>query len=1195
MKKISSQVANQIVNTYKGRITGRDIKEFININPDERLLAGKLYPCDEDIDRNKAQSNIRVSQLGIEFNINEKDVEEVSLEITPRGFFCYDAIPDYEQMRDSYMEQLIETGKIDSKTTFNDLVENYNNETLNENVQYFKARLPGIKAKYKINKSYTVFLKKFYNTKVNRGYFEVDTTDYCTEMCDSIVDGKNGESYLSNPKDEIELRNILNTVSWTEYVAYTYHDPDTLIDDPKFKFGISVEVKKVSDICNITVSLTNTADCEKSQNKKNNVKSKTLFDAGLEVVCHNADIIPIKLENVVNTYKYDPYIYAQGNNCSVEYKNGVISTTHMPVYFEHRIMNKDTLKAKFKDLIDNPVETLEQILKQMNIELDGYKRYRDEMTNTADREEIQKNIDLFTIEIERFKIGIDLMNTYNTIKNAFIYLNKTFERACVYDSWRLFQIVYIVSVILDFAVNDDELKLKLQEPEIANKSHFDSVDIINFPTGSGKTEAFQGVTIFNLFFDRLRGKDSGVTAIIKYPGRMLTSQQIERLTKVIAKAEQIRVENRIEGVPFALGYFVGNKNMPNKISSDNVNLNIENNSITVNTLKRMTQEDMDNNYRFYSICPFCGEESIHVHFDERTHTLQHVCNNAKCFLNVSKYKYNDKEYLYNGVFPMYVVDYDIYRFLPSIVIMTVDKLASMGNNARFHNLIYGAKYRCPDHGFLDFNSCCGDKSTYLCQYHAEDYDIVKMYDPAPTLMIQDEMHSLSESLGTFASHYETAFEYHVQLSSKENENNVRGIKVIGATATVSEYKNLTRHLYWKDATLFPAPSPYPDKDFYTYIDSSEISRIFLGYTPFGTAIINSIVYSLECLRQIVWELYNNPDIILEYLERESVSIVWNDGQQIEDKRQIVKMVAAYYWIIINFCNVKKEINRVRQALEDPINPELIKNGMILKNEKSPFESVTMTGDTSLNDIKNAMLELENIKSPDELVEKCSFNIILATSTISHGVDAKAFNIMHMYGMSGTFSEHIQTSSRVGREMTGIVIVVMRPSRDKEQSIQRNFTKLHELVKIFVEPTPVNRWAIGAIKKTLPGILSSLLLCYYGFKNKHIDTFNDVKIKTRHIGNLQKEFKNGSIKKEELKSHLMNIYKCNEINGTIGRLYIKEIDNILNDLFSKILNRKETNNKSDYYQYTPRVFKELGFPVMGGLRTTEKYVILECKF
>ena len=163
------------------------------------------------------------------------------------------------------------------------------------------------------------------------------------------------------------------------------------------------------------------------------------------------------------------------------------------------------------------------------------------------------------------------------------------------------------------------------------------------------------------------------------------------------------------------------------------------------------------------------------------------------------------------VLPIYMVDTEIYRYLPSAIISTVDKLAILGNNPSFRNILSGARYRCPRHGFTSTRRCLVNQvSNEFCEEEVQNFIEVKMYDPAPTLFIQDELHLIRESLGIYASHYESFIDYFARKISPSK----RKIKVIGATATISSYKEQITQLYGRDPIKFPCASPYANKNFY---------------------------------------------------------------------------------------------------------------------------------------------------------------------------------------------------------------------------------------------------------------------------------------------------------------------------------------------------------------------------------------------
>lgn len=396
------------------------------------------------------------------------------------------------------------------------------------------------------------------------------------------------------------------------------------------------------------------------------------------------------------------------------------------------------------------------------------------------------------------------------------------------------------------------------------------MSLLYFPTGGGKTEAFLGVLVFNVFFDRYRGKTQGVTSILRYPLRLLSVQQVQRLANTLAQAELLRREDSsiADTEEFSLGYFVGDNNTPNKISSK-----------LVFEYRNMTQREMDEK-RIIDICPFCGKQTVHLRFDEDTYRLEHYCDNRECKSG--------------EILPIFMVDSEIYRYLPTAIISTVDKMAILGNNANFRNILSGAPLRCPKHGYTSSRRCQVDKN--FCNVEVQDFEEIRMYDPAPTLLIQDELHLIRESLGTYASHYEGFINYYIKNVSSSR----RKVKVIGATATISSYETQITQLYGKDPLRFPCASPYPNKNFYSYVDEQDIQRQILGYAPYGKAIINSVVYSLKYMRQVVSEYLSNPAKVLAI---EDIGITSE-----EEARKILED----YWIFLSITMLSEMATMLRE-------------------------------------------------------------------------------------------------------------------------------------------------------------------------------------------------------------------------------------------------------------------------------------------
>lgn len=704
-------------------------------------------------------------------------------------------------------------------------------------------------------------------------------------------------------------------------------------------------------------------------------------------------------------------------------------------------------------------------------------------------------------------------------------MNKAFaETSKKYSTWRLFQIVFIVSMIPDIAACDRDL---MPDDEKV-KTHLSDMALLYFPTGGGKTEAFLGVLVFNLFFDRHRGKSCGVTSILRYPLRLLSVQQVQRLANVLAKAELIRrADKEICGTEcFSLGYFVGDNNTPNEMSAKEYA-----------RYREMNQAQRDE-HRVLDVCPFCGKQSVHIRADEYLSRLVHFCDNPECQSG--------------GDLPLYIVDSEIYRYLPSAIISTVDKLAIVGCNANFRNILNGGEYKCPVHGYTSKKKCI----ERTCKLEVQGFETVDMYDPAPTLFIQDELHLIRESLGTYASHYESFLKYYIRNISKSK----RDVKIIGATATISSYREQVYHLYGRNPIRFPCESPFIEKNFYAEVDKEDLQRQILGYAPYGKAIVNSVVYSLKYMREAVFEYYKDPQKILD---------IPNIG--ISTKEEALELLKDY-WIFLEYNNVKRDGNNVDGAIKTPVNEELSSDGII------PFKTRAMTGDESFQDVREVLAEVENNSDVYGGV-----NLITATSMISHGVDADRFNVMFFYGIPGNMAEYIQAYSRTGRKHTSIVIDLIRPMRETDQSYLKNFTSMHKYKDLLVEPVPINRWASKAVDNTLPGIFTGLLLTCYDPEIQYTSG------SLFFMKNIKKAIKGHEIPISTVKDQLYKAFGCTDDDGTtqdLGNQYRQKIDAFVDDVFVQIRDR----SWSDENIFDG--FRLMGYRIMNSLRDTDSQLIIE---
>jgi hypothetical protein len=404
--------------------------------------------------------------------------------------------------------------------------------------------------------------------------------------------------------------------------------------------------------------------------------------------------------------------------------------------------------------------------------------------------------------------------------------------------WRLFQLAFIVAHI-------PTLTSRMEEYRDYQDSNIDeeSASLLYFPTGGGKSEAFYGTLLFAMFLDRLRGKNRGVTAMVRYPLRLLTLQQGQRLLKLIANAELVRRERKIGEWPFEIGFWVGSSNTPNRYSHvpsvvplidddhhpDDTRLEEDAYALTDRERKEAQRyREFRSAYNKVPECPICTSATGLRRFTGEGATARRlgiVCFNRSCAFN--------RAHDVATALPFLLTDDTIYARAPSVVLGTIDKMAMLGQHtATIRQLLgmFGLARGIGPSGHLHSPPIAGDIGAML---RAEGYREVfpafregtpVFVDPFPSLVIQDEAHLLEESLGTFSGFFDTLLEStlrHVddmaglelgvaRVWTGDKWSGPRMPKIIAATATISNPDRQLEVLYQRKSLRFP----YPGSDIY---------------------------------------------------------------------------------------------------------------------------------------------------------------------------------------------------------------------------------------------------------------------------------------------------------------------------------------------------------------------------------------------
>jgi hypothetical protein len=419
---------------------------------------------------------------------------------------------------------------------------------------------------------------------------------------------------------------------------------------------------------------------------------------------------------------------------------------------------------------------------------------------------------------------------------AFVLTNRSFllrEGNDPERGWRLFQLAFILAHIPTFASRIDAYR-DYQDAMLDEQA----ASLLYFPTGGGKSEAFYGALLFAMFFDRLRGKVRGVTGMIRYPLRLLTLQQGQRLLRLIAHAEIVRRRAGIAGWPFEIGFWVGSANTPNRYSGVPASIVPRLGDPEHSTDDQLAEgfdyageeeEDTAQKYRDWCAaynkvpeCPVCTRPTGLRRCESETSAkrLAIVCFDPGCAWNQAHEAVSP--------LPFLLTDDTIYERTPAVVLGTVDKMALLGQNTNTIRQLLGMfglarqigptghVYAPPsDTAFLTEMASNGRQGVFPAFHDGERVFV----DPFPSLVIQDEAHLMEESLGTFSGLFDTLFENALRsidtlagadLSvARVWDGRAYGAprmpKVIAATATISNPERQLNVLYQRAALRFPCP------------------------------------------------------------------------------------------------------------------------------------------------------------------------------------------------------------------------------------------------------------------------------------------------------------------------------------------------------------------------------------------------------
>lgn len=733
-------------------------------------------------------------------------------------------------------------------------------------------------------------------------------------------------------------------------------------------------------------------------------------------------------------------VIGHGTGCvAVATPSGGVRTETLPTHIQSVVEPRDdhVSAPRWDQLAADPTAILSSIQGAMEDYQGDFERFVASAFGQPHHAEATRDLAQFSDELRRFRLGRRALREDPRLAEAFQLANETFTRANAgkpFATWRLFQLVYIVTHLPALVARENN------DPEY--RRELDHVDVLWFPAGGGKTEAYLGLIITALFYDRLRGKHAGVTTWLRFPLRMLSVQQVFRMLRVLVVAEDLRVEKHIGSLdadPFALGYLVGGGGTPNRLGAY-TSAWWRGRESEVRLARKGEFSTAHENDRIVTTCPYCGREQVRLDYDERAVRVVHRCQAEECGREL----------------PLYITDEEVYRALPSIVISTVDKLTGYSWFPEFTAFSRGPRYRCPQHGYFSVptaGTCpVGPEQCPPPRQGIHCLEIQPVKDPVPALTVQDEMHLLKEELGAFSGHYEGLIAELQRGGPSELPS-----KVLAASATIEQYEDQLRQIYGRIPRAFPARGFERGRSF--YIDTKpDVRRVFVGVLPHyrRKADVAAIIQA-ELLRAVT--LLEDADEPLTQLGFDSDS--W---EQPPSHRDIADLLFNYE-VALGYVNSKAHGAKLDEELG-------LLSDALDQDGHGILDRVVLTGQVPIPELAAAIGRVQE----DTLATDRGTRLraLVGTSVVSHGVDLDRLNLLVMAGMPTTAADYIQVTARSGRTHPGLVVTVYDTFSRRERSLFSNFPSYHTFLDQMVTPVPVNKYAFFVADRTLPGIALALL-------------------------------------------------------------------------------------------------------------------------
>ncbi|WP_067587230.1 helicase-related protein [Endozoicomonas ascidiicola] len=787
----------------------------------------------------------------------------------------------------------------------------------------------------------------------------------------------------------------------------------------------------------VTLSLTNAENISDSTSSEASNKSpekfkteqcqKALFNVEFKCIIEEGELLPYPAKNrlllteeeqeLELRYK-DNKVYAIGHGVAVDWRENQlrkmeINSDFMPTVEVPQVTantsgpHSHALSFSFLSNMDNKSE----ITRELEGFIQDYSQWIDSQSDIAtneapdDHDTANRILHKITIARDRMNTGLNILKSNHEAFLAFAIANQAMLKQMTSTKkgnfefsnykWRPFQLAFVL-MVMESAINE-------------NSDFRDIVDLIWFPTGGGKTEAYLGVMAFLFAYRRITAPASanGTMAIMRYTLRLLTAQQFTRACKVISALELIRRKDTsiLGNTPISIGLWVGDASSPNSYKQ----------AITAHQEQKFSQFVVN-------ACPWCGDKFTDKNYFVRDNDFKFKCMNDQCDFGSAE----------NNQLPYQVVDEALYEKPPTLLIATVDKFARLAWEERA-SIFFGGQQNKP-----------------------------------PELIIQDELHLISGALGSIVGIYELGIDALLTqrgvtpkyiASTATIRNADKQVKTLFAR-DMAVFP--PAGLRYQDS-YFARTIPLSEKP----------GRLYLGYLAFNLPKNKSLAPLAGLLLSAPMALFRYEEEFkdcwwTQLIYHGSLKGVANSRSVYQSSAdKFFKLFASEQL----YHELEGEIPGIMggklPSEEDDFLKKVESHHALTENVKSYFP----LRNAKIETITSQKSAEENAHVFDALTlnyeQNNAIDVALATNMVSVGLDVSRLALMVINGQPLTTAEYIQASSRVGRgEVPGIVITNYYKNQARSLSHYENFRSYHDSFYKYVEPSSLTPFTFQVRKRAL---------------------------------------------------------------------------------------------------------------------------------